>query len=62
MNDVGFNVDFGNGYATIIHLDRDNIATTFADWPRGFCNFGECLNRWMFQSLVKVLLTLIAYC
>lgn len=51
MNNVGFNADFGNGYATFMQLDRDNIFTALVDWPREFCNFFECLSRWMFSIL-----------
>lgn len=51
MNNVGFNVDFGNGYATVMKLDRDNITTVLADWPKEFCKLGECLIYWMFSIL-----------
>jgi len=51
MNKVGFNADFGNGYAMSMQLNRDNIVPALADWPRGFCNFCECLSRWMFSIL-----------
>jgi len=45
MNNVGFNVDSGNGYATVMKLDRNNITTIIADWPKEFCKFGECLSH-----------------
>ena len=51
MNNVGFNVDFGNGYATVIKFDRDNITTVLADWPKEFFKLGECLIYWMFSIL-----------
>jgi hypothetical protein len=50
-NNVGLNTDLSNGYTKIMQLDRDNIVTTLADWPRGFCNSCECLSRWMFSIL-----------
>jgi hypothetical protein len=51
MNNVGFNVDFGNGCATVGKSDRDNITTVLADWPKEFCKLGECLIYWMFSIL-----------
>ena len=51
MKNVGFNADFGNGYAMFMQRDLDNIVTALADWLEGFCNFCECLSRWMFSIL-----------
>ena len=53
MNNVGFNAVSGNGYATVMQGDRDNIVTALADWPRVFCNFCEFLSRWVFSILSK---------
>jgi hypothetical protein len=57
MNNFGFNVVPGNGYATVMQGDRDNIVTALADWPRGFYNFFEFLSRWMFSILSKSFIT-----
>ena len=53
MNNVGFNAVSGNGCATVMQGNRDNIVTALADWPRGSCSFCEFLSRWMFSILSK---------